>query len=196
MLKQNKKIILASKSPRRQALLKELNVDFEIRLQEVDEIYPEGMEGSAVPVFLSKLKGEVFKNDLKEDEIVITSDTIVYINHSILGKPLDRNDAIGILKTLSGNVHQVITGVTLQQKDSSFTFFESTEVYFKKLTDAEITYYIDTFKPFDKAGSYGIQEWIGYIGIEKINGCFYNVMGLPLFRLNQELMRLGVIEIY
>ena len=154
-MQQHKKIILASKSPRRQTLLKELNVEFEIRLKEVDEIYPEHLRGVEVPVFLSKLKGEAF----------------------------------------SGKMHHVHTGVTIQQKDSSYTFSESTEVYFKKLSEGEITYYIDNFKPFDKAGAYGIQEWIGYIGIEKINGCFYNVMGLPLFRLNQEFLRLGVVSL-
>jgi len=194
-MKQNKKIILGSKSPRRQTLLKELNVDFEIRLQDVDEIYPEDLPGEEVPAFLSKLKGAVFANLINENEVVVTSDTIVYLNNSILGKPLDRNDAIGILKALSGKMHHVITGVTIQQKHSSYTFTEKTEVYFKTLSDSEITYYIDTFKPFDKAGAYGIQEWIGYIGIEKINGCFYNVMGLPLFRLHQEFLRLGVIEL-
>jgi septum formation protein len=194
-MQQHKKIILASKSPRRQTLLKELNVEFEIRLKEVDEIYPEHLRGVEVPVFLSKLKGEAFKNDLKDDEVIVTSDTIVCLNDAILGKPLDRNDAIAILKALSGKMHHVHTGVTIQQKDSSYTFSESTEVYFKKLSEGEITYYIDTFKPFDKAGAYGIQEWIGYIGIEKINGCFYNVMGLPLFRLYQEFLRLGVVSL-
>ena len=192
---QHKKIILASKSPRRQTLLKELNVEFEIRLKEVDEIYPENLRGGEVPVFLSKLKGEAFKNELKDDEVLVTADTIVWLNDSILGKPLDRNDAIAILKALSGNMHRVITGVTIQQKDSAYTFSETTEVYFKKLSEGEITYYIDTFKPFDKAGAYGIQEWIGYVGVERINGCFYNVMGLPLFRLHEEFLRLGVVSL-
>ncbi len=192
---QHKKIILASKSPRRQTLLKELNVEFEIRLKEVDEIYPENLRGGEVPVFLSKLKGEAFKNELKDDEVLVTADTIVWLNDSILGKPLDRNDAIAILKALSGNMHRVITGVTIQQKDSAYTFSESTEVYFKKLSEGEITYYIDTFKPFDKAGAYGIQEWIGYVGVERINGCFYNVMGLPLFRLHEEFLRLGIVSL-
>lgn len=192
---QNKKIILASKSPRRQTLLKELNVEFEIRLKEVDEIYPENLRGGEVPVFLSKLKGEAFKNELKDDEVIVTADTIVWLNDSILGKPLDRKDAIAILKALSGNMHRVITGVTIQQKDSAYTFSETTEVYFKKLSEGEITYYIDTFKPFDKAGAYGIQEWIGYVGVERINGCFYNVMGLPLFRLHEEFLRLGIVSL-
>ena len=194
-MQQHKKIILASKSPRRQTLLKELNVEFEIRLKEVDEIYPENLRGGEVPIFLSKLKGEAFKNELKDDEVLVTADTIVWLNDSILGKPLDRNDAIAILKALSGNMHRVITGVTIQQKDSAYTFSETTEVYFKKLSEGEITYYIDTFKPFDKAGAYGIQEWIGYVGVERINGCFYNVMGLPLFRLHEEFLRLGVVSL-
>ena len=140
-------------------------------------------------------KGESFKDELKDDEVVITSDTIVWVNDEILGKPENRAEAIATLQKLSGTMHRVITAVTLQEKQRSTTFYEETEVYFKKLSDAEISFYIDNFKPFDKAGSYGIQEWIGYVGIEKINGCFYNVMGLPLFRLNQHLRALGIIEV-
>jgi septum formation protein len=195
MIAQTKKIILASKSPRRQYLLKELNVEFEIRTKEIEEIYPPHLKGPEVPIYLSKLKGESFKEELKHDELVITSDTIVWVNDEILGKPESREDAIAILHKLSHNMHRVVTAVTLQEKERSTTFHEETEVYFKKLSDVEIAFYIDNFKPYDKAGSYGIQEWIGYVGIEKINGCFYNVMGLPLFRLNQHFRALGIIDV-
>ncbi len=195
MIAKTKKIILASKSPRRQQLLKELHLEYEIRPKEIEEIYPPHLKGPEVPIFLSKLKGEAFKDEVQENEVIITSDTIVWLNDEILGKPENRDDAIKILQKLSGNMHRVVTAVTLQEKNRSTTFHEITEVYFNKLSDAEITFYIDNFQPLDKAGSYGIQEWIGYIGIEKINGCFYNVMGLPLFRLNQYLKKLGIIEV-
>ncbi|MFM7023314.1 MAG: Maf family nucleotide pyrophosphatase [Flavobacteriales bacterium] len=195
MIAQTKKIILASKSPRRQQLLKELHLLYEIRTKEIEEIYPPHLKGPEVPVFLSKLKGEAFKDELKEDELVITSDTIVWHNNEILGKPESRDHAIEILRKLSGSMHRVVTAVTLQEKHHTTTFHEVTEVYFNPISDAEIIFYIDNFQPLDKAGSYGIQEWIGYIGIEKINGCYYNVMGLPLFRLNQHLKELGIIQV-
>ncbi len=195
MIAQTKKIILASKSPRRQQLLKELHLEYEIRGKDIEEIYPPHLKGPEVPIFLSQLKGEAFKDEMQEDELIITSDTIVWLEDEILGKPEDRADAIKILHKLSGKMHRVVTAVTLQEKHRSTTFHEITEVYFNKLSEAEITFYIDNFQPLDKAGSYGIQEWIGYIGIEKINGCFYNVMGLPLFRLNQHLKQMGIIEV-
>ena len=195
MIAQTKTIILASKSPRRQQLLQELNVQYEIRGKDIEEIYPPHLKGVEVPIFLSQLKANVFKDELKDNEVIITSDTIVWFNDEILGKPENREDAIKMLQKLSGNMHRVVTAVTLQETHRSTTFHEVTEVYFNKLSDSEITFYVDNFEPLDKAGSYGIQEWIGYIGIEKINGCFYNVMGLPLFRLNQYLKKLGIIEV-
>lgn len=181
-------IILASKSPRRQNLLKELGFDFEIITKEVEEIYPPELKREQVAVFLSELKASAFEADLKENDLVITSDTIVCLGDEIIGKPTDREDAINMLGKLSGNKHEVITAVTLLSKEKRHTFYEVTEVSFKPLTIAEIEYYIDNYKPFDKAGSYGVQEWIGYIAIEKINGSYYNVMGLPVKRVYEELI--------
>ena len=182
-------IILASKSPRRQNLLKELGFDFEIKTKEIEEIYPPELKKEKVAVFLSELKASAFVEEIKENDLVITSDTIVCLQDEIIGKPTDREDAIKMLEKLSGNKHEVITAVTLLSKEKTHTFYEVTEVYFKPLILDEIEYYIDKYKPFDKAGSYGIQEWIGYIGIEKINGSYFNVMGLPVKRVYDELFK-------
>ena len=182
-------IILASKSPRRQNLLKDLGIDFEIITKEVEEVYPLELEREEVAVFLSELKASAFATDLKENDLIITSDTIVCLGQEIIGKPIDREDAIKMLGKLSGNKHEVITAVTLLSQQKKHTFYEVTEVYFKDLTVSEIEYYIDNFKPFDKAGSYGIQEWIGYIGIEKINGSYFNVMGLPVKQVYEEIIK-------
>lgn len=181
-------IILASKSPRRQSLLKELGIDFEIKTKEVEEIFPPELKREQVAVYLSELKAKAFSEDLKEKDLVITSDTIVCLGEEIIGKPTDRQDAIDMLGKLSGNKHEVITAVTLLSNQKKKTFYEVTEVYFKALSSSEIEYYIDNYKPFDKAGSYGIQEWIGYIAIEKINGSYFNVMGLPVKRVYEELI--------
>jgi len=181
-------IILASRSPRRQNLLKELGFDFEIKTKEIEEIYPPELQREQVAVFLSELKASAFVSDLKDNDLVITSDTIVCLNDEIIGKPVDRDDAVKMLGKLSGNKHEVITAVTLLSHQKQHTFYEVTEVYFKPLTISEIEYYVDNYEPFDKAGSYGIQEWIGYIGIEKINGSYFNVMGLPVKRVYDELM--------
>lgn len=181
-------IILASKSPRRQNLLKELGFDFEIKTKEIEEIFPLELKREQVAVYLSELKANAFIEDLKEQDLVITSDTIVCLGEEIIGKPTDREDAINMLGKLSGNKHEVITAVTLFSNQKKKTFYEVTEVYFKQLTSSEIEYYIDNYKPFDKAGSYGIQEWIGYIAIEKINGSYFNVMGLPVKRVYEELI--------
>lgn len=183
----NHKVILASKSPRRQNLLKGLNIDFEIRTKEIDEIFPDHLYKEEIPIYLSELKANTFLNDLKSNELVLTSDTIVWLNEQQIGKPKDKGDSKRMLMNLSGNMHEVITAVTLTTKEKQHSFFDITKVFFKDLTEQEIDFYIENYKPFDKAGSYGIQEWIGYIGIEKIEGCFFNVMGLPLFRLNKEL---------
>lgn len=180
-------IILASKSPRRQNLLKELGVDFEIITKEIEEVYPPELKKEEVAIYLSELKASAFKADLKENDLVITSDTIVCLGEEIIGKPIDRADAIAMLAKLSENRHEVITAVTLLSQQKKKTFYEVTEVYFKALTIAEIEYYIDNYQPYDKAGSYGIQEWIGYIAIEKINGSYFNVMGLPVKRVYDEL---------
>jgi len=181
------KIVLGSKSPRRIELIQQICQQVEVRTQDVEEVYPESLMGEEVPVYLSNLKAEVLLSTLAENELLLTADTVVVLNHQILGKPVDRADAIAILSQLSGNKHVVVSGCTLQSKTKKIQFSETTEVYFKPLKLEDITYYVDTFQPFDKAGAYGIQEWIGMIGIERINGCYYNVMGLPIARLFQEL---------
>ena len=180
---------MASKSPRRQNLLKDLGVDFEIITKEIEEVYPPELKREEVAVYLSELKASAFIADLKDDDLVITSDTIVCLADEIIGKPTDREDAIKMLGKLSGNKHEVITAVTLTSSVKQITFYEVTEVYFKDLTSDEIKYYIDNYQPFDKAGSYGIQEWIGYIGIEIINGSYFQVLGLPVKRVYEELVR-------
>ncbi|WP_271393931.1 Maf-like protein [Aequorivita sinensis] len=174
----NYNIILASGSPRRQAFFKDLDVDYSIQVKEVDEKYNSGLNREEITDFLSQLKASVFKS-LETNEILITSDTIVWKENSALGKPKDSREAKEMLKSLSGKFHEVITSVCFTSKEFQITVNDTTKVWFKTLTEEEIDYYIKTYKPFDKAGSYGIQEWIGYIGIEKIEGCYFNVMGLP-----------------
>ena len=174
------KIILASKSPRRHALIEELGFPFEIRTKEVEEIYPESLELYSVPEFLADLKAGPLVDTLGTAELLLTSDTIVIHNGKILGKPKGKEDAKNMLRLLSGNMHEVVTGVCLQNRNKKISFSVKTNVHFMDLSKEEIEYYIDNFKPFDKAGSYGIQEWIGFIGVEKIEGCYYNVMGLPV----------------
>lgn len=174
------KIILGSKSPRRQELVLELGFPVEIRTKEVDEIYPDSLSLVDVPEFLAKLKAEPLKQDLQDGEILLTSDTVVIHDGKLLGKPKDREDAINMLKRLSNSSHIVVTGVSLISNNKSHSFSSHTEVFFSKLMEKDIVKYVDTHSPFDKAGSYGIQEWVGYIGVEKIHGCYYNVMGLPL----------------
>lgn len=182
-------LILASQSPRRHQMLKELGVSFEIKTKEVEEIYPENMVPEQVPVYLAELKASAFKSDFKNNELVITADTIVCVDNCILGKPKDREDAVKMLKALSGRSHQVISGVCLMNREKKVSFATTTDVHFKVLSDKEINYYIDNFKPFDKAGAYGIQEWIGFIGIDGIEGSYFNVVGLPIQRLYQELSK-------
>ena len=182
----NKKIILASKSPRRQELLRGLGIPFEIRTKEIDENFPNTIDASDVASFLAQKKAEAF--ELSIDEILITSDTAVLLTNRILNKPQNTEEAIEMLKSLSGKTHKVCTGVCIKSIEKEVLFSDFTSVTFKPLSTDEIEYYIKHFKPFDKAGSYGIQEWIGFIGIEKIEGCYYNVMGLPLSKLYQELL--------
>ncbi len=186
----NKHIILASKSPRRQKFLKDLGLDFEIRLKELEENYPNHLKRNEITDFLSKLKAEPFSEELDENDILITSDTIVWLNNKALGKPKDRKDAIYILRKLSNNMHEVITSISITSKDSQLTVNDVTKVYFKKLTLEEITYYVDKFEPYDKAGAYGIQEWIGFIGIEKIEGSYFNVMGFPTHKFYNALLKM------
>jgi len=183
-------LILASKSPRRQQLLRELGLDFEVRSNgDDDEIYPEGLSMTEIPVFLAQHKSKSILQKLNDNEILITSDTIVWCDGHVIGKPTDANDAYRILSLLSGNKHTVVTGVCLSSKKESTCFYVTTDVFFRKLSDEEIWYYIENFKPFDKAGAYGVQEWIGFIGVERIEGSYFNVMGLPVQKLYLELQK-------
>ena len=186
----NKNIILASGSPRRQQFLRELNVDFEIRLKDIEEIYPDHLKAEEITNYLAELKANAFQDELIDNDVLITSDTVVCLNGKALGKPKDAVDAFNMIKEMSGKTHEVITTVCIKTVNLTTTFFEKTLVAFKELTDSEITYYIDLYKPFDKAGSYGIQEWIGLVAIEKIEGSYTNVVGLPTHRLYDELMKL------
>lgn len=174
------KIVLGSKSPRRQELMKNLGFDIEIRTKEIDEVFPEDMPSEEVAEYLAIQKSIPLKETLNAEELLVTSDTVVLRDRDILGKPREAEDAFNMIKSLCGRKHFVITGVCLATTSKQISFKSSTEVYFEELTDDEITYYIENYKPFDKAGAYGIQEWIGYVGISRINGCYYNVMGLPL----------------
>ena len=166
--------ILASKSPRRQQLLQLLGIPFIVKTHEVEENYPEDLTKEEIPVYLAKLKSETFRSELKDNDLLITADTIVWMNGKVLGKPADRNEAKSMLKELSGKGHQVISGVCLTSVNKQISFYSLSNVQFKKLTDKEIEYYISHSNPFDKAGSYGIQDWIGIIGITGIDGSFYN----------------------
>lgn len=182
------RILLASASPRRRELLERLSVDFEIAVGwEVDESYPDEMPVDDVAVYLSRKKADAYKIDMADDELVITADTVVINNGAVLGKPQSATEAIEMLRSLSGHTHKVITGVTITTQQKQVSFSAITEVEFATLDDIEIADYVETFKPLDKAGAYGIQEWIGCIGVKNINGSFYNVMGLPLHRLYSEL---------
>jgi septum formation protein len=180
--------ILASKSPRRQQLLQSLGIQFQVKIEEVDEVYPEEMNTMDVPVFLAELKARPLLPELSDNDLLITADTIVSLNGEMIGKPTDLDDAKKMLGKLSGREHQVISGVCLSSTSKQKSFRSITNVQFKKLTSQETDYYISTFQPFDKAGAYGIQEWIGFIGISHIEGSFYNVMGLPVQKLYEEIM--------
>ena len=179
-LLQDRRLILASQSPRRSFFLKELNLDFEIRIKEVDETYPKHLQGKEISEYLAKLKATPFLESLEDPDILITADTIVWLDGRALGKPKTKKEAFDMLKSLSGKDHEVISSVALSTIEKQVLISDVTAVSFKKLTDEEIDFYIETFKPFDKAGSYGIQEWIGYIGIQKIKGSYFNVMGFPV----------------
>lgn len=186
----NYKLVLASASPRRQQLMKDAGFTFEVRLKDVEEKYPDGLALEKVPEYLSRVKAEAFRDELKPDEVLVTADTVVCIHDKILGKPTGREDAIRMLQELSGARHLVVTGVSVTTCTKQLSFSSFTNVFFKALSIEEIEYYVDTYKPFDKAGAYGIQEWIGYIGIERIEGSFYNVMGLPVQKLYETLRML------
>ena len=185
----NYNYILASKSPRRQELLNLLGMKFSVKLKEVEENFPEGMTKYEIPEFLARLKAKPFLPELQKDDLLITADTIVYMDGEVLGKPANFSEAVEMLRKLSGKEHQVISGVCLTSSGKQISFHAETNVQFKNLTEEEIQFYINTFKPFDKAGAYGIQEWIGFIGITHIEGSFYNVMGLPVQQLYKEILR-------
>lgn len=183
------KIVLASASPRRQDLLAHLGLEFKVEVRPVIEEYPSSLRGEEIALYLSELKANAFEQDFfKEGNLLITADTVVCLGEKVLGKPTNRDAAVSTLSELSGKKHCVITAVSIRSLDKQSNFSVSTDVYFKSLRQDEIMHYVDFFKPYDKAGAYGIQEWIGYIGIEKINGSFYNVMGLPVSRLYEELL--------
>ena len=171
-------------------MLKEIGVNFEVKvLEEIEEAYPDNLSKTEIPVYLAELKAKAFKNIIHNNTLLITADTIVWMNNRVIGKPVDKEDAIRLLKKLAGIMHQVITGVCITTVNRTTSFYAMSDVYFSKLTDEEINYYIDTFKPYDKAGAYGIQEFIGYIGVERIEGSFFNVMGLPIHKLYNELKK-------
>lgn len=188
-------IILASKSPRRQQLLHELGIKYRIVTDiETDETYPQGLDRHEIPVYLAKSKAEHYRGVLTEKSVLITADTIVWFRDTIMPKPSDPGEAKIMLRQLSGQMHEVYTGVNIISVTKETGFYSGTRVYFRDLSDSEIGYYVDTFMPLDKAGAYGIQEWIGYVGIERIEGSFYNVMGLPVQQLYQELIKLLLLS--
>ncbi len=183
----NHTLVLASQSPRRMKLLEEAGIPFRLAIPlDIEEKYPDGLDKFQIPVYLAELKSKAY-GEIAENEIWITADTIVWQKNRVINKPRDAEDAFEILTSLSGSMHEVITGVCLRKRSGIRTFYSHSEVYFSKLSAEEILHYIETCKPYDKAGGYGIQEWIGYIGIEKINGSYFNVMGLPVQKLYREL---------
>ena len=184
------KLVLASNSPRRKELLGGLGLDFETRVMSgIDESYPEGLPVGQIPLYISRRKAEAYMNTLGRDELLITADTVVAVDSEILGKPAARADAVRMLRLLSGREHQVVTGVSFTTRDRQHSFSVSTDVWFASLSDEQISYYVDNYRPFDKAGAYGIQEWIGYVGVERIDGSYFNVVGLPVQRLYSELLQ-------
>jgi len=188
-----RKIILASGSPRRQQFFKDFDLwdrfEFEIRIKEVDEIYPDTLKAEEITNYLAELKAKAFDGELVDNEILVTSDTLVWLNDKALGKPKDYEDAVEILKSLSNATHEVITSVCFKTATTTETIFDVTKVTFNTLSEESIRYYLDNYKPFDKAGAYGIQEWIGLIGISKIDGSYTNVVGLPTEKVYSYLTR-------
>ena len=180
-------IKLASKSPRRHQLLRNIIKDFEIVIKEIDESYPKSLKASEIALYLANLKAKSYKKEAKENQLYITADTIVVYKQKVLGKPKNEKDAFNMLQELSGNTHRVYTGVSLLFNGEINSFVDATEVTFYDLSEDEIKFYIDHCKPMDKAGSYGIQDWMGYVGVEKMEGDFFNVMGLPLHKLYREI---------
>lgn len=186
----NYRIILASRSLRRQQLMRELGIDFEIVLRDFDESYPEGLKGDEIAMYVANSKAKTFEGEAGCNDIIITADTIVWCNGKVLGKPADVNDALIMLRNISGNTHEVITGVNLLTSSKNVTFTESTKVTFEEMSDREILYYVEKYAPYDKAGGYGIQEWIGLAACSHIDGSYFNVVGLPVHRLYKELKKI------
>jgi septum formation protein len=188
---ENTTILLASKSPRRKTLLQELGLNVKIVVTpDIDEIFPDHLAGSEIPLYLARLKSDSYTGKINEHSILLTADTIVWIDNLLIGKPNGRDGAIAMLKKLSGRKHQVYTGVCLKYRDNYNLLYEETNVYFRNLTGEEITYYVDKYKPYDKAGAYGVQEWIGFVGVERIEGSYSNVMGLPTHKVYTEICKL------
>ena len=184
------KVILASNSPRRKELMSGLGVDYVVRtLPDVNESYPDTLQGEEIPLYIAKEKADAYIPMMQPDELIITADTIVWLDGKVLGKPRDREDALQMLRTMSGRTHEVFTGVCITTTDWQRSFTAQTEVRFATLSEDEIIYYVDNFKPMDKAGAYGVQEWIGFIGVENISGSYYNIMGLPVQKLYRELLK-------
>ena len=184
------KVILASGSPRRRELMAGLGVNYEVRiLPDVDESYPDTLQGEEIPLYIAKEKADAYIPMMQPDELISTADTIVWLDGKVLGKPRDREDALQMLRTMSGRTHEVFTGVCITTTDWQRSFTAQTEVRFATLSEDEIIYYVDNFKPMDKAGAYGVQEWIGFIGVENISGSYYNIMGLPVQKLYRELLK-------
>jgi septum formation protein len=185
------RIILASNSPRRKELLSGLGIQYEVKtLPDIDESYPEGLDGMEIPAFIARSKADAYREVMQTDELIITADTIVWLDGNVMGKPKDAEEAREMLRSLSGQTHQVITGVCLTTAVYQKAFATMTDVTFATLSEEEIAYYVERYSPMDKAGSYGIQEWIGFIGVESISGSYFNVMGLPIQRLYTELKNL------
>lgn len=182
------RLVLASNSPRRRELLAGLGVSFEVRvLPDIDESYPATLDAASTAEYIAHKKAEAYEQTMADNDLIITADTVVIVNGEVLGKPADEAEAKAMLRKLSGRTHQVVTGVTLLTRQKSCSFSVSTDVTFKEFTEQETDYYVQTYKPFDKAGAYGIQEWIGYIGCTGLNGSYFNVMGLPVQRIYTEL---------
>lgn len=185
------KIILASNSPRRQELMTGLGVEYVVKtLPDVDESYPSTLYGEEIPLYISREKAAAYLSFIQPDELIITADTIVWLDGKMYGKPTDAEQSKSMLRELSGKTHQVITGVTLSTKEFQKSFTVTTHVTFALLTEDEIDYYVERYQPLDKAGAYGVQEWIGFIGVEQLEGSYFNVMGLPIQRLYKELRKL------
>lgn len=183
-------LILASNSPRRKNLLSGIDVDYEIKIvPDIDESYPEHLVHEEIPSFLAKKKALAYKTLMKENTLLITADTVVLLHDRILGKPSCQEEARQMLRDLSGETHRVVTGVCLTSLQKQVTFSDTAKVTFGLLTDDEIAYYVEKYNPIDKAGAYGVQEWIGYIGVERIEGSYFNVMGLPIYKVYHELQR-------